>query len=76
MYFDAERAIRNRLFLQGDYNPEAQKVQKLIAEVMEDLHSRYGALNVVRRFAEGNELAPLVEKSVKNVMDGDNGDKK
>jgi len=65
---DAENAIRRRLFMTGDYNPEMSKVTRLTKKVMEKILDKYGNYNLVRHYAAGESLMPLVNDIVNGVI--------
>ncbi len=65
---DAERIIRRRLYYQGDVNPSEDKVNKLVAQVIEHLKTEYGNLNKIRRSSPSESLNPIVEKAVREIL--------
>ena len=65
---DAERAVRRRLFLQGEYSPEACDVEHIVRRVMSHLKEEYGNFDAVRRGLGQNTLAPAVEASVEAIL--------
>ena len=65
---DAERIIRRRLYYQGDLNPSEDKVNKLVAQVVEKLKTEYGNLKKIRRHSPSESLNPIVEKAVREIL--------
>ena len=65
---NAERIIRRRLYYQGDLNPTEDKVNKLVAQVVEKLKTVYGNLNKIRRHSPSESLNPIVEKAVREIL--------
>ncbi len=65
---DAERIIRRRLYYQGDVNPSEDKVNKLVAQVIEHLKTEYGNLKKIRRSSPSESLNPIVEKAVRDIL--------
>jgi hypothetical protein len=65
---DAERAVRRRLFLQGNYNPATAKVASLTDEVVEHLKQKYGKLENIRNHLSGDQLTPAVEEAAAQVL--------
>ena len=66
--FDAERIVRRRLYYQGDTNPSEDKVNKLVAQVVEKLKTEYGNLKKIRRTSPSESLNPIVEKAVRDIL--------
>jgi len=65
---DAECLIRRRLYLQGDYNPSIDEVNRLTTRAMKELEEQYGDYNMVRRTLEGERLAPALEQVIESII--------
>jgi hypothetical protein len=65
---DAERIVRRRLYYQGDTNPSEDKVNKIVAQVVEKLKTEYGNLKKIRRTSPSESLNPIVEKAVRDIL--------
>ena len=68
VHIDAERAVRRRLFLKGNYNPSTSKVASLTKEIVERLKQKYGKLENIRSSLSGDLLTPAVEEIAAQVI--------
>jgi hypothetical protein len=65
---DAENLLRHHLYLMGDYNPDRQRINRLVKRVMSKILDEYKNYNLVRHYVQGETLYPAVEKAVKEVL--------
>ena len=65
---DVDRAVRNTLFLRGQYLPADKDVKVLSEKAIERLNQQYGNLQMIRKEMPGETLQPAVDAAVKAVM--------
>jgi hypothetical protein len=68
MRIDAERAIREKLMLKGDYWPETKAVQSLVNRVIKKIGQDFDDLNTMRNTLSTEELYPAVKGYVDSVL--------
>lgn len=65
---NAENSVRRRLFMTGDYNPDAERVKRLTNKVLTQILDKYGNYNLVRHHMSGESLAPAVDEIVDKIL--------
>lgn len=67
---DAETAVRRRLYMTGDYNPDQERITRLTKRVMTKILEKYKNYNVVRHHVSGESLSPVVDEILDSLKLG------
>ncbi len=65
---DAERAIRQRLFLRGKHSPDMWEVERLVARTVVKLKDIHGTLDKIRKSQNFPSLQSAVDKAVAEII--------
>jgi hypothetical protein len=65
---NAENAVRRRLFMTGDYNPDEQKIASLVKRTMKKILEEYGDYNLVRHHVKNESLTSIVDSVLDSIF--------
>lgn len=65
---NAEKIVRRRLYYQGNSTPLLYEVNALTNKVIDNLKSKYGNLNKIRRASPTLSVNPIIEEAVREIL--------